>query len=335
MATAGTVCLFFQRLRYSETYVPLIFVLAVLITSLLTEGYFYGVLAALTSVLAVNWIFTYPYMELNFTIYGYPLTFMTMLAVGVIVSTLTTRLKEQERIRSESQREKMRANLLRAVSHDLRTPLTSISGSLTAVLEGGENMSAEESRSLLRDAAEDAEWLCRMVENLLSVTRIDSDRPGFIRKTPEMPEEVIAETVEKFRKKAPGIEVNVSVPEKAFFVEMDAMLIEQVLMNLMDNSRVHGGNTDRISIKLDTVPGFARISLADNGRGIAPELLPMLFNGALPADSNDQSRGMGIGLSVCKTIIQAHGGEIHARNLPGGGAEFTFTLTMEEASYGD
>ena len=89
MAVAGMICLVLQELRYSDVYVPLIFVLAVLITSLMTDGYFYGLMAALTSVLAVNWIFTYPYMELNFTIYGYPLTFLTMLAVGFAVSTLS------------------------------------------------------------------------------------------------------------------------------------------------------------------------------------------------------------------------------------------------------
>ena len=331
MAVAGLVCLVLQRLRYSDVYVPLIFVLAVLVTSLMTEGYFYGLLAALTSVLAVNWIFTYPYMELNFTIYGYPLTFMTMLTVGFAVSTLTSRLKEQERIRSESQLEKTRANLLRAVSHDLRTPLTSISGSIAAVLDGGGDMDAEQQRELLTEARRDAEWLCRMVENLLSVTRIDSDRPELLNKEPEFPEEVIAETVEKFRRKNPEMCVSVSVPEEAFFVDMDAMLIEQVLLNIMDNSVLHGKSADHIFIDLKKADRHAIISLRDNGQGIDPRQLSSLFEGSIHKDSvPDKSRGMGIGLSVCRTIIQAHGGEISACNLPEGGACFTFTLPMEE-----
>lgn len=334
MAVAGMICLVLQELRYSDVYVPLIFVLAVLITSLMTDGYFYGLMAALTSVLAVNWIFTYPYMELNFTIYGYPLTFLTMLAVGFAVSTLTTRLKAQERIRSESQREKMRANLLRAISHDLRTPLTAISGSIAAVLEGGEDMDGEQRRELLTEARRDAEWLCRMVENLLSVTRIDSDKPELLNKEFEIPEEVIAETVEKFRRRNPEIEVTVSVPEEAFFLDMDAMLIEQVILNIMDNSVLHGENADHIHIDLTAQNDQAVISLRDNGKGIDPKLMDTLFESSASKDHGpDKRRGMGIGLSVCRTIIQAHGGEISACNLPEGGACFTFKLPMEGQKY--
>ena len=135
MAAASVLCLLLQRVSTSDVHVPLVFVLAVLIVSLLTRGYFYGLLAALTSVFAVNYAFTEPYYKMDFTAYGYPLTFMTMTAVGCAVSGLTSLMQERQRLRTESEREKVRANLLRAVSHDLRTPLTGISGSLTAVLE--------------------------------------------------------------------------------------------------------------------------------------------------------------------------------------------------------
>ena len=123
MAVASVLCWLLGRTTSSDTHVPMIFVLAVLVVALCTDGYFYGLLAAISSVLGVNYAFTYPYLKLDFSIYGYPLTFMTMLAVGFAVSTLTTRVKAQEKLRAESEREKMRANLLRAVSHDLRTPL--------------------------------------------------------------------------------------------------------------------------------------------------------------------------------------------------------------------
>ena len=117
MASASALCALLQRLTTSDTHVPMIFVLAVLVVALSTEGYFYGLLAALLSVLGVNYAFTYPYLKLDFSVYGYPLTFMTMLAVGFAVSTLTTRVRAQEKLRAESEREKMRANLLRAISH--------------------------------------------------------------------------------------------------------------------------------------------------------------------------------------------------------------------------
>ena len=182
LGVASAICAMLMRTTTSDVHVPLIFVLAVLIISLSTDGYFYGFLAAFVSVVFVNFAFTFPYLKLDFTIYGYPLTFMTMLAVGFATSTLTARLKAQEKLHMESEREKMRANLLRAISHDLRTPLTAISGSISTVLEGDEVLTKQQKNELLLDAKKDAEWLCRMVENLLSITRMNGADMGGITK---------------------------------------------------------------------------------------------------------------------------------------------------------
>ena len=236
MGLASALCALLQKVSTSDVHVPMIFVLMVLIIALMTDGYFYGFLAAVTSVIAVNWAFTYPYAELNFTIYGYPLTFVTMLAVGFAVSTLAARVKEQNRIKFEAEQEKMRANLLRAISHDLRTPLTSISGAISAVLDSGDSLSNAQRLELLSDARKDADWLYRMVENLLSITRISGDKPGAIKKEDEVLEEVLSEVVVKFKKKNPDITVSVTVPDDLFFVPMDAMLVEQLL-----DSKDHAG----------------------------------------------------------------------------------------------
>ena len=249
MGLASLICIMLQQISTSDVHVPIIFVLVVLIVSLLTEGYFYGILAALTSVIAVNYAFTAPYMHIDFTPYGYPLTFMTMLAVGVAASTLTTRVQQQEKLRLESERETVRANLMRAVSHDLRTPLTSISGSLSAVLEG--ELDPAQQQELLENARQDAEWLCRMVENLLSVTRIGDERAAAIHKQEEALEEVVGAAVLAFRKRNPGIRVEVSVPEDPLFVPMDPVLIQQVLQNLLDNAALHGRRTTRIALRTD------------------------------------------------------------------------------------
>ena len=329
MALASLMCVLLKTTTTSDTHVPLIFVLAVLVISLLTEGYFYGLMAAIASVFAVNWAFTYPYMKLDFTIYGYPLTFMTMLAVGFGVSTLTSRVQAQEKVRTEAEREKVRANLLRAVSHDLRTPLTAISGSLGVVLDSGEQMDSSEARQLLRDAKKDAEWLCSMVENLLSITRMSKGQESAINMQPELLEEVISEAVLNFRKRNPNVNVQVLVPDEPIFALMDAMLIEQLFHNLLDNSVLNGKSTDTISISVEPLGDTVLIRFSDNGAGIDPVLLPVLFEGSsqLAALSDrDDNRFMGIGLSVCRTIVNTHGGTISARNLPDGGAEFTFTL---------
>jgi len=330
MALASFVCAVLAHTTTSDTHVPLIFVLAVLVVSLMTEGYFYGLLAAIISVLGVNFAFTFPYMKLDFSIYGYPLTFLTMLAVGFAVCTLTTRLQAQEKLRMDTEKEKMRANLLRAISHDLRTPLTAISGNISTVLEDDGLLSIEQEKELLTDAKHDAEWLCRMVENLLSITRISGETRGSIRKEDELLEEVLSEAVAGFKKRHEQITVKVSVPEEMLLLPMDAMLIEQVLLNIMDNAVSHGDNTSRIDIHASLDGKCALISIEDDGCGIDADRLPHLFDGSLQFKGRrtaDDSRGMGIGLSVCKTIIEAHGGEISAANTDIG-AKFTFTLPL-------
>lgn len=334
MCIASLTCLLLGAVTTYDTHVPLIFVLAVLVTALITDGYLYGFIASILSVFAVNWAFTYPYMKLDFTIYGYPLTFMTMLTVGFAVSTLTSRLKAHEKLKAEAEREKTRANLLRAVSHDLRTPLTSISGSLGVILDDRGNLSESDCRELLHDAKREAEWLCRMVENLLSITRMSEGQENAIHMQPELLEEVISGAVMNFNKRNPQITVRVSVPEEPVFALMDAMLIEQLLFNLLDNSVLHGGCTDTIHISVERQGNMSCVRLSDNGNGIDPVLLPVLFEGSsrlATLRDRDDNRFMGIGLSVCRTIVNTHGGSISARNLPEGGAEFTFTLPVEES----
>jgi len=162
--------------------VNLIFVLAVATISRWTEGYFWGIFSAVSGVLFVNYVFTYPYWEFNFTITGYPFTFLAMLTVSMMISALNTQIKKQERLRIETEKEAVRANLLRAMSHDIRTPLTSIVGNTAAILENEDSFSPEQKRRLLEDVNEDAQWLIRMVENLLSITRMSGgqgkDREG-------------------------------------------------------------------------------------------------------------------------------------------------------------
>ena len=331
MCVGAAICFFLRQITTSDVHVPMIFILVVLIISLTTNGYFFGTLAALVSVFAVNWAFTYPYMKLDFSIYGYPLTFITMLAVGIAASTLATRIKEEEKIRIESEREKITANLLRSISHDLRTPLTAISGSISAVLDN-DTMSENQTRELLSNAKDNADWLCNVVENLLSVTKINGSHD--ICKTSELIEEVLSEAALKFKNNNPGISVNVSCPAEPLFVPMDAMLIEQVLINLMNNAVIHGVTTKTIDICAFEVPNDNQIEIhvKDDGIGIEKTIISKLFDGSLLLSHTDHQQNgkyMGIGLSVCQTIINAHGGIIYANQNCKSGAEFIFTLPKE------
>ena len=329
VAVASAVSTALHLFSDSDSYAPLVFVPATLLVSLLTNGYFFGLLMSVVSVIGVNIVFTYPYFRLNFSITGYPLTFFCMFVISVITSTLVSRVREAERLRVVAEREKMRANLLRAISHDFRTPLTGIIGSVNAVRENGELLSAQEKDRLLRDAASEAEWLINMVENLLSITRIGASPDTVLHKEAQAVEEVLWEAASRFRKQYPNFHVDIRIPDEPLFVEMDAVLIEQVIINLLINSAIHGQTATGALLRVEEEDGFARFTVEDNGVGIAPEELRNLFTDYAVRQhpvKKDTIRTMGIGLSVCNSIIAAHGGRMCAENVPGSGARLSFTL---------
>lgn len=245
LGIASLVALLLQRFGSTDTHVPLLFVLAVLFVSRFTQGYVCGIVASMIAVVEVNYVFTYPYFEINFTLTGYPLTFVAMLAVSVSVGTLTTQIKQQEQIRLEAEKEKMRGNLLRAVSHDIRTPLTSIVGSASGILDNQQLLSKERMLELIQDVKDEAQWLIRIVENLLSVTRINGENAQ-IHTDDEIVEEIIGSAVLKFRKRFPQMSVEVVIPTEFLMVPMDGILIEQVIVNLLENSVLHGKTTKNI-----------------------------------------------------------------------------------------
>ena len=330
LALASLFCFWIQDFSESDNHVPLLFVLAVVLVSRFTEGYVYGVLASMIAVVGVNYVFTYPYFEINFSLTGYPLTFMAMLAVAAVVSALTTQIKEKEQIRLEIEREKMRGNLLRAVSHDIRTPLTSIVGATSLLLENDKELSSEQKLKFVGDIRSEAQWLIRIVENLLSVTRIgDGSDSARIDKVEEVIEEIIGSAVLKFKKRFPEIEVLVSLPEELILVPMDGILIEQVLVNLLENAVLHGKTTSKIRIHVKEDEERILVFVEDNGQGIRDGLIPQIFSGNMQTEEgkvSDAKRNMGIGLSVCKTIIKAHKGNMKAENIENSGARFTFWL---------
>lgn len=334
LSAAAVVCAVLNSGGHSDSAVPLMFVLAVLLTSRFTNGYFYGLFASFASVFGVNFAFTYPYFAFNFTLTGYPLTFLTMFAVSIVVGMLTEQVKRQSRLEAEAEKEKMKANLLRSVSHDLRTPLTSIIGSSNAVLDNYDTFTDEVKKDLLIHVRDDAQWLVRLVENILSITRI-KDGVVKIRKVPEVAEEIVSEAVEKFRKNR-KMPVRVHVPSELLFVPMDATLIEQVIINLMENVVIHARGATEIVISVRKEKKVARFIVEDDGEGIDENVLPKLFEELFPhaAENNaDGRRSMGIGLSACMSVVRAHGGTMMAENKPEGGARVCFVLPVEEENH--
>lgn len=334
LGCAFGLSLLFQYIFDVQEHITTVFVFAVFLVSLLTKGYLYGVCAAFLGTIAVNYAFTFPYFALNFTIPVNLISGIIMIAIAVLTSALTTKLKEQEATKAESEKERTRANLLRAVSHDLRTPLTTIYGSSTTLLEDGGALSPEQKKSILTGIKEDSEWLVRMVENLLSITRIDSGQVKII-KTPTVLEELIDAVIVKFRKRYPAQQVQIQIPEDVVVIPMDAILIEQVIVNILENAVQHAKGMTRLTLHVFTLDGRAIFQIEDNGCGIDPRRMETLFTGNYASEqevADSQKKNAGIGLSVCATIIKAHGGSIKAENLQSGGAVFRFALDTEEVS---
>lgn len=464
------------------TNVVMVYYLMVVLVSSSTNGYLYGTVASVAGVVGINYFFTYPYSSLNFSITGYPVTFAGMLIVSLVISTLTSRIKEQrmearerekqsealyrltrrilglrspeeiaqmavnylselfrcsavvylgdpanqnrfeageprgdmrradseaahrvfvqmrensesaemdhhieqeeiylpilrdqgalgvvalfahgsaeqrnrplmrlivaqvaialeyrrmeaerEATAVEAQTEKMRGNLLRAISHDLRTPLTSIYGASSTILESQDALAPLERTRMLEDVRENTRWLIRMVENLLSVTRIGQNASQ-LSKIPEAAEEIIGAAVASLRKSYPDSKIAVHVPGELLLVPVDATLIRQVIINLAENAIKYSESERPIEILLSRRGSDALIEVLDSGKGIPPQSINQAFDGALAEQRSGCKggyRGMGIGLPICKTIVTAHGGKIGAENRPEGGSRFYFTLPLK------
>ncbi|MEE1074371.1 MAG: DUF4118 domain-containing protein [Acutalibacteraceae bacterium] len=328
---AFSLSLLFQYIFDVQEHITTIFQFAVFLISLMTEGYIWGIVAAFVGTIAVNYAFAFPYFAFDFTTPVNLISGIIMIAVAFLTSTLTTKLKHHEAMKAESEKERMRANLLRAVSHDLRTPLTTIYGSGTTLIENNSTLSEEQKLKIATGIKEDSEWLIRMVENLLSITRIDSGQVKIIR-TPTVLEELIDSVMLKFKKRYPEQSVKIEIPEDMILIPMDALLIEQVIVNLLENAVQHALGMTRLTLRVFTVGNQAIFEIKDNGCGIPKKELETIFSGYYSADNNnsDNSKNAGIGLSVCATIIKAHGGSISAENIKSGGAVFRFALDVEE-----
>lgn len=354
--TLGLLCaaLVIAALLYQNSSgqadLSMVFFPAVIFIAQKTKGYHYGIAACIISVFCVNYFFTEPFFQLNFSNKGYPIMFLGMLGCSVIISTLTTKImrqtetsilreqntrilfqenlrleRERDKIKMEAEQEASRNILLRAVSHDLRTPLTAIGGASSALLDNWNQLEDSQKKKLIKDIQTDSQWLTRMVENLLSVTRVQ-DGVATLKKKPEVAEELAADAIQKIKQRFTNVTVSLSLPDQFLMIPMDSMLIEQVLINLMENSIRHSGKPDRIGLTIRKENDDAVFEVEDWGTGIPMNSIPFKTETL----TGDAVRNPGLGLKVCKTIVQAHGGQISAHNKPNGGAVFSFTLPVQE-----
>ena len=242
-----------------------------------------------------------------------------------------TREKEAAAVLAES--EQLRANLLRTISHDLRTPLTSISGNASNLLTNGSCFDEETKQQIYRDIYNDSLWLINLVENLLYATRIEEGRMTLTR-TPELVSEILEDAVRHMSRSMEGHPVTASYGEEMLLVKADAKLIVQVIANIMDNAVKYTPPGTPVTLMAERAGNKAEIRIADTGSGIPDEEKEKIFEKFYSGNHRiaDNRRSIGLGLYLCRAIVEAHGGTIHVEDNRPSGAVFVFTLPLEETS---
>jgi len=442
LALASGLAFLFSKVGFSEANIIAIYLLAVLLTAMVTSTRSSYVLSAIGSVLVFNFFFTYPQFSLRVYADGAPLTFLIMLIASLTVGTMTDRMKgqtkqstqaayrtnllletnqllqkaqtdeeilsacrtqvskllgrtasvlsgivastnkdtqrypikvqdrvygtviiegtepleafensvlvsilgecalalensrnakEKEAAKLQAENEKLRANLLRSISHDLRTPLTSISGNAGMLLSDLEKLDSNTIRQMCGDIYDDSAWLTNLVENLLAVTKIEEGRMR-LQKQPHLVEEIVTEALQHISRKQTEHTVTVHHENELLLARCDARLIIQVIINLVDNAIKYTPAGSHITITTKQNGQHTEISVADNGAGIPvnekEKVFQMFYSGSNPIA--DCRRSLGLGLSLCRSIITAHGGEITVSDNAPIGTIFTFTIPSGE-----
>ena len=239
----------------------------------------------------------------------------------------------QKQISMQMQQEQLRANLLRAISHDLRTPLTSISGNAGILIESSQRLSDPQKKELYNSIYDDSMWLFNLVENLLSITRIDNGALN-LDLQPELLDEVITEALNHVSKKSVEHRIETRLDDEFLMAKMDSRLIIQVLINIVNNAIQYTPPGSHIVISARHEKKTVLVEISDDGPGVSDEAKARLFDMFYTADNTrgDGRRGLGLGLSLCKSIVEAHGGRIDVKDNAPHGTVFRFTLQAQEVN---
>lgn len=322
-----------MRGRFDLVNIAMIYVLAVVgIAARFSRGP--TVATALLAVLAFDVVFVPPRGAFSVDDAQYLLTFAIMLVVGLVVSRLTESRRRQAgvqaRLEVQAETERVRSTLLASISHDLRTPLAVMSGASSALAERGERMSAEERRALAQSVFEQARDMSEQVAKVLQMTRLETGAIELERDWDAIGE--IAEAVlRRLRDRLAGHRVVVELAEDLPLVRVDATLVEQALGNLLDNAARHTPPETLIRLRARRHGAEVVVSVEDFGPGLPEEELERVFAKFHRRAAEGAGGGVGLGLSICRAIVELHGGRAWAEKVPGGGTAFRFTLPIEEA----
>jgi two-component system sensor histidine kinase KdpD len=248
------------------------------------------------------------------------------------IGQAVARLRFTEQARSthlQIEAERLRNSLLSSISHDLRTPLATIIGSASTLVEGEQHLQPEDKAELSRAIVDEAERMSNLVNNILDMARLDAGVVE-LNKQWHPVEEIIGTVLTRLQKQLAGRPVKVKLSPGMPMVFADAVLIEQVLINLLENAVRYTPAGSELDISVETSPNAAEIAVADRGPGIPKGREDRLFEKFYQTRHETAQSGVGLGLAICRAIVEAHGGYIQAQNRPDGGAVFTFVLPIDQ-----
>jgi K+-sensing histidine kinase KdpD len=319
------------RPAFSDADTTMVFLLGVLlVASRVSRGP--SLANVLASVAAFNFFFVEPRYTFHVADRAFLVTFAVMLVVGITVSRMTVRIREETAERAAAavaaETERTRAELLGAVSHDLRTPLASITGAASELLERSGASAGEGSRELLETIRDEGERMGRLVEGLLALERIEGG--GFRPRADWCAlEEVIGSSLSRVADRAAAREVRVDLPPEVLLVPGDPALVESVLVNLLENALKFSPPGTPVEIAARREGDSVAVEVRDGGPGFPDGERERIFDRYFRGAAGTAAPGWGLGLAVCRAVVRVHGGTIVARNRPGGGGVVRFTLPAE------
>lgn len=318
----------------------MIYLLAVVVVST-KLGRGPAVLASLVSVCIFDFFCIEPYLTFAVSDSQYLLTFCVMLTTALVISNLTATATEQaeramqlyaenEQARMQVKSEQLRSSLLSSISHDLRTPLATITGAASSIVEAGSDVKISECKELATEIFVESRRLNRLVGNLLDMTRLESGALE-IHKEPQPVDEIIGSVISYFSDQLDSRIVETEIPEGLPMISGDAVLIQQLLINLMENVFKYTPPDSPLLFKASIDGEFVLIELNDRGPGIPREMHGQIFQKFVRATTRSGAGGAGLGLAICQGITEVHGGKLGVKERDGGGCSFWFTLPVDRS----
>ena len=313
----------FVKRKLEPTNIVMFYLLAVVIAAI-RWGQGPAIVTSILSVLAFDFFLVPPYLTLSVADLQYIFTFIAFLVVGIVISTLASKTREQV---IQRQKEKLQNALLNSISHDLRTPLSSITGSLSALLDHDAGLDDLTRKELLETAFTESDRLNQLVGNLLDMTRMEAGALQINRKACEL-RDVLGVTLEQLKENIGARNIRIDIPKDFPEISVDFLFMMKVFFNLIDNSLKYSPVDTPIDIRAAAFKDKVKIEIKDQGVGIPKGDLKHIFEKFYRIARPQQVTGTGLGLSICKGIIEAHGGEITAENNLDRGATFIITIPL-------